>query len=81
MGVTAADVAGPGFNLRLANDVWQALIGQVLNMGQQYGTSSMESAKRSMLNTSAPILRVLARRAHAWQLETPWPGFFLQVMM
>ena len=40
--IIAADVAGPGFlNLRLANDVWQGLIGQVLNMGQQYGTSSM----------------------------------------
>ena len=40
-------MAGPGFlNLRLANDVWQALIGQVLNMGQQYGTSSMGIGKK-----------------------------------
>lgn len=45
--ITAADVAGPGFlNLRLANDVWQGLIGQVLNMGQQYGTSSMGIGKK-----------------------------------
>ncbi|MGA0300890.1 MAG: arginine--tRNA ligase [Paracoccaceae bacterium] len=45
--ITAADVAGPGFlNLRLANDVWQGLIGQVLNMGQQYGTSSMGICKK-----------------------------------
>ncbi len=45
--IIAADVAGPGFlNLRLANDVWQGLIGQVLNMGQQYGTSSMGIGKK-----------------------------------
>ena len=45
--ITAAGVAGPGFlNLRLANDVWQGLIGQVLNMGQQYGTSSMGIGKK-----------------------------------
>ena len=45
--ITAADVAGPGFlNLRLANNVWQGLIGQVLNMGQQYGTSSMGIGKK-----------------------------------
>jgi len=45
--ITAADVAGPGFlNLRLANDVWLGLIGQVLNMGQQYGTSSMGIGKK-----------------------------------
>ena len=45
--ITAADVAGPGFlNLRLANYVWQGLIGQVLNMGQQYGTSSMGIGKK-----------------------------------
>ena len=45
--ITAADVAGPGFlNLRLANDAWQGLIGQVLNMGQQYGTSSMGIGKK-----------------------------------
>ena len=45
--ITAADVAGPGFlNLRLANDVWQGLIAQVLNMGQQYGTSSMGIGKK-----------------------------------
>ena len=45
--ITAADVAGPGFlNLRLANDVWQGLIGQVLNIGQQYGTSSMGIGKK-----------------------------------
>ena len=45
--ITAADVAGPGFlNLRLAIDVWQGLIGQVLNMGQQYGTSSMGIGKK-----------------------------------
>ena len=45
--ITAADVAGPGFlNLRLAHDVWQGLIGQVLNMGQQYGTSSMGIGKK-----------------------------------
>ena len=45
--ITAADVAGPGFlNLRLANNVWQGVIGQVLNMGQQYGTSSMGIGKK-----------------------------------
>ena len=45
--ILAADVAGPGFlNLRLANDVWQGLIGQVLNVGQQYGTSSMGIGKK-----------------------------------
>ena len=45
--IAAADVAGPGFlNLRLANDVWLGLIGQVLNMGQQYGTSSMGIGKK-----------------------------------
>ncbi len=45
--IIATDVAGPGFlNLRLANDVWQGLIGQVLNMGQQYGTSSMGIGKK-----------------------------------
>ena len=45
--IIAADVAGPGFlNLRLANDVWQGLIGQVLNVGQQYGTSSMGIGKK-----------------------------------
>ncbi|MGB1694918.1 MAG: arginine--tRNA ligase [Paracoccaceae bacterium] len=45
--ITAAGVAGPGFlNLRLANNVWQGLIGQVLNMGQQYGTSSMGIGKK-----------------------------------
>ena len=45
--ITAVDIAGPGFlNLRLGNGVWQGVIRRILEMGNQYGTSSMGSGQK-----------------------------------
>ena len=45
--ITAVDIAGPGFlNLRLGNSVWQGVIRRILEMGNQYGTSSMGSGQK-----------------------------------
>jgi arginyl-tRNA synthetase len=46
-GITAADVAGPGFiNLKLADSVWHAQINAMLNGGGDYGRSTVGQAKR-----------------------------------
>ena len=77
--ITAADVGRSRFlNLRLANDVWQGLIGQVLNMGQQYGTSSMGIGKKVNVefvsaNPTGPLHVGHTRGA---VFETLWPGFW-----
>ncbi|MEO1106435.1 MAG: arginine--tRNA ligase [Pseudomonadota bacterium] len=40
--ITSAEVAGPGFlNLRLAASVWQGVLARVLEMGTDYGRSTM----------------------------------------
>lgn len=40
--IAAADVAGPGFlNLRLKPEIWQALVGAVLEQGADYGRSAI----------------------------------------
>ncbi|MCF6232136.1 MAG: arginine--tRNA ligase [Rhodobacteraceae bacterium] len=45
--IVSAEVAGPGFlNLRLANDVWQGVLGHVLKDGAGYGRSDMGAGKR-----------------------------------
>lgn len=45
--ITAADVAGPGFlNLRLAPEVWQSLVKDVLEHGQSFGRSSVGAGQR-----------------------------------
>ncbi len=45
--IIAAEVAGPGFlNLRLAPDVWQAVVKSALQHGQDYGRSSLGSGAR-----------------------------------
>ncbi|MQY41212.1 arginine--tRNA ligase [Epibacterium sp. SM1969] len=45
--ITEASVAGPGFlNLRLADTVWQTVLGAVLNAGADYGRSNMGQGKR-----------------------------------
>ncbi|MAC73036.1 MAG: arginine--tRNA ligase [Marinovum sp.] len=47
MRITAADVAGPGFlNLRLAPEVWQSLVKDVLEHGQSFGRSSVGAGQR-----------------------------------
>ena len=47
MRITAADVAGPGFlNLRLAPEVWQSLVRDVLEHGQSFGRSSVGAGQR-----------------------------------
>lgn len=47
MRITAADVAGPGFlNLRLAPEVWQLLVKDVLELGQSFGRSSVGAGQR-----------------------------------
>ena len=45
--ITQADVAGPGFlNLRLAEGVWQGVVGKVLTDGQAFGRSDMGQGRR-----------------------------------
>ncbi len=45
--ITEASVAGPGFlNLRLADGVWQSVLGAVLDGGQTYGRSVVGQGKR-----------------------------------
>ncbi|MBT8155258.1 arginine--tRNA ligase [Epibacterium ulvae] len=45
--ITEASVAGPGFlNLRLADGVWQSVLGTVLAGGEAYGRSTMGQNKR-----------------------------------
>lgn len=45
--ITSAEVAGPGFlNLRLAPDVWQDVLGQVLKTGTDFGRSDMGQDKK-----------------------------------
>ena len=47
MRITAADVAGPGFlNLRLAPEVWQSLVRDVLEHGQSFGRSPVGAGQR-----------------------------------
>ena len=47
MRITAAVVAGPGFlNLRLAPEVWQSLVKDVLEHGQSFGRSSVGAGQR-----------------------------------
>ena len=47
MRITAADVAGPGFlNLRLAPEVWQSLVKDVLEHGQSFGRSPVGAGQR-----------------------------------
>ncbi len=46
--VTAVDVAGPGFiNLRLAANVWQQLVGVILQSGEAFGRSEMGQGQRA----------------------------------
>lgn len=46
-GISAADVAGPGFiNLKLADSVWHAQISAMLGAGADYGRSAVGAAKR-----------------------------------
>jgi len=46
-GITAVDVAGPGFiNLRLADSVWHDQINAMLNAGADYGRSMAGAGKR-----------------------------------
>jgi arginyl-tRNA synthetase len=45
--ITSAQVAGPGFlNLRLAPQVWQGVVGHVLQAGTAYGRSDMGAARK-----------------------------------
>ena len=45
--ITSAEVAGPGFlNLRLAADVWRAVLRDVLQRGAEYGRSDMGQGRR-----------------------------------
>ena len=47
MRITAADVAGPGFlNLRLAPEVWQSLVRDVLEHSQSFGRSPVGAGQR-----------------------------------
>lgn len=46
-GITAAEVAGPGFiNLRLADGVWHTQINAMLSSGDDYGRSTVGAGKR-----------------------------------
>jgi len=46
-GITAADVAGPGFlNLKLADSVWHDQINAMLGAGADYGRSTVGAGKR-----------------------------------
>ncbi len=45
--ITSAEVAGPGFlNLRLAASVWQGVLARVLEMGTDYGRSTMGQGQK-----------------------------------
>jgi len=45
--IALAEVAGPGFiNLRLADTVWQALVGGILTAGADYGRSGVGQGRR-----------------------------------
>ncbi len=45
--ITSAEVAGPGFlNLRLAATVWQGVLARVLEMGTDYGRSTMGQGQK-----------------------------------
>ncbi len=45
--ITSAEVAGPGFlNLRLAATVWQGVLARVLEMGSDYGRSTMGQGQK-----------------------------------
>ncbi len=45
--ITSAEVAGPGFlNLRLAATVWQGVLARVLEMGTEYGRSTMGQGQK-----------------------------------
>ncbi|MFK7753618.1 MAG: arginine--tRNA ligase [Sedimentitalea sp.] len=45
--ITSAEVAGPGFlNLRLADGVWQKIVGAVLAQGAAFGRSDMGQGQR-----------------------------------
>ncbi len=45
--ITSAEVAGPGFlNLRLAATVWQGVLARVLEMGADYGRSTMGQGQK-----------------------------------
>jgi arginyl-tRNA synthetase len=45
--IALAEVAGPGFiNLRLADAVWQGLVGQVVDAGTAYGRSRMGQGRK-----------------------------------
>jgi arginyl-tRNA synthetase len=45
--ITTAEVAGPGFlNLRLAADVWQGVLGQILTAGTDFGRSDIGAGQK-----------------------------------
>lgn len=45
--IALAEVAGPGFlNLRLADGVWQGLVGEILTRGRDYGRSAIGGGRK-----------------------------------
>ncbi len=45
--IALAEVAGPGFlNLRLADSVWQGLVGEILTRGRDYGRSAIGGGRK-----------------------------------
>jgi arginyl-tRNA synthetase len=48
--VASADIAGPGFlNVRIADRVWRATLGEVLSRGADYGRGKASSAERILV--------------------------------